>query len=78
MKKKLSGKFWAAMLIFGLIGQIAWIVENMYLNVFLYKMFNASAADISLMVGASSVAATLTTILVGAFSDKIGKRKLLM
>ena len=46
MKKKMSGKFWAAMLIFGLIGQIAWIVENMYLNVFLYKMFNASAADI--------------------------------
>ena len=78
MKKKLGGKFWAAMLIFGLIGQIAWIVENMYLNVFLYKMFHASAADISLMVGASSVAATLTTILVGAFSDKIGKRKLLM
>lgn len=78
MKKKLGGKFWAAMLIFGLIGQIAWVVENMYLNVFLYKMFNASAADISLMVGASSVAATLTTILVGAFSDKIGKRKLLM
>ena len=78
MKKKLGGKFWAAMLIFGLIGQIAWIVENMYLNVFLYKMFNASAADISLMVGASSVAATLTTILVGALSDKIGKRKLLM
>ncbi len=78
MKKKLGGKFWAAMLIFGLIGQIAWVVENMYLNVFLYKMFNASASDISLMVGASSVAATLTTILVGAFSDKVGKRKLLM
>lgn len=78
MKKKLDGKFWAAMLIFGLIGQIAWVVENMYLNVFLYKMFNASAADISLMVGASSVAATLTTVLVGAFSDKVGKRKLLM
>ena len=78
MKKKLGGKFWAAMLIFGLIGQIAWVVENMYLNVFLYKMFNASAADISLMVGASSVAATLTTILVGALSDKVGKRKVLM
>ena len=78
MKKTLGGKFWAAMLIFGLIGQIAWVVENMYLNVFLYKMFHASAADISMMVGASSVAATLTTILVGAFSDKIGKRKLLI
>ncbi len=78
MKKKTSGKFWAAMLIFGLIGQIAWCVENMYLNVFLYKMFHAAASDISLMVGASSVAATLTTILVGAFSDKIGKRKVII
>ena len=78
MKKKLGGKFWAAMLVFGLIGQIAWVVENMYLNVFLYKMFHATAADISMMVGASSVAATLTTILVGALSDKIGKRKLIM
>ena len=66
------------MLIFGLVGQIAWVVENMYLNVFLYKMFHASAADISLMVGASSVAATVTTILVGALSDKMGKRKVII
>ena len=78
MKKELGRKCWAAMLIFGLVGQIAWVVENMYLNVFLYKMFHASAADISLMVGASSVAATLTTILVGALSDKIGKRKVII
>ena len=78
MKKELGRKFWAAMLIFGLVGQIAWVVENMYLNVFLYKMFHASAADISLMVGASSVAATLTTILVGALSDKMGKRKVII
>ena len=28
------------------------------------------------MVGASAVAATVTTLLVGAFSDKVGKRKL--
>ena len=78
MKKELGRKFWAAMLIFGLVGQIAWVVENMYLNVFLYKMFHASAADISMMVGASSVAATLTTILVGALSDKMGKRKVII
>ena len=78
MKKELGRKFWAAMLIFGLIGQVAWVVENMYLNVFLYKMFHASAADISLMVGASSVAATLTTILIGALSDKMGKRKVII
>ena len=78
MKKGLGRKFWAAMLIFGLVGQIAWVVENMYLNVFLYKMFHASAADISIMVGASSVAATLTTILIGALSDKMGKRKVII
>lgn len=73
---KLGRKFWAAMLIFGLVGQVAWVVENMYFNVFIYKMFHASAADISWMVGASSVAATVTTILMGALSDKLGKRKL--
>ena len=76
--KKLGRTFWASMLIFGLIGQVAWVVENMYFNVFIYKMFKASAGDISLMVGASSVAATLTTVLMGALSDKLGKRKLLI
>jgi len=76
MKTKLSSRFWAVLTIFSLMGQVAWVVENMYFNVFIYKMFNASAADISLMVAASSVAATLTTVFIGALSDKIGKRKL--
>ena len=78
MKRGLGKKFWTAMLIFGLMGQVAWVVENMYFNVFIYKMFHASAGQISMMVGASSVAATVTTILMGAFSYKIGKRKLLI
>ena len=78
MKTKLSPKFWLALTAFSLIGQVAWVVENMYLNVFIYKMFNASAADISAMVAASAVAATLTTVFIGALSDKIGKRKLFM
>ena len=74
--KTLGKKFWAAVVLFGLVGQVAWVVENMYLNVFIYKMFHASAADISFMVSASSVAATLTTVFIGALSDYIGKRKL--
>ena len=57
------------------MGQVAWVVENMYFNVFIYKMFNASAADISAMVAASAVTATLTTVLMGALSDKVGKRR---
>ncbi len=63
------------MVIFSLAGQIAWVVENMYFNVFIYKMFRASAGEISLMVALSAVMATLTTVFVGAFSDKTGKRK---
>ena len=78
MKTKLSPKFTLSLILFSLIGQVAWVVENMYLNVFIYKMFGASAADISAMVAASAVAATLTTVFIGALSDKIGKRKLFM
>ena len=41
-------------------------------------MFNASAADISAMVGASAAAATLTTVFMGALSDRLGRRKVFM
>ena len=74
-KTKKSGKFYLALVIFSLVGQVAWVVENMSLNVFIYKMFNASAEAISAMVAASAVAATVTTLLIGALSDKLGKRK---
>ena len=74
--KAFSGKFYLTLVIFSLIGQVAWVVENMYFNVFIYKMFNASAEAISAMVSASAVAATVTTLLIGALSDKLGKRKL--
>ena len=70
-----SKRFWVALFVFSLIGQIAWVVENMYFNVFIYHMFNASQSDIALMVQASAVAATLTTLLIGALSDRLGKRK---
>ena len=78
MQKKLDRRFWAALLIFGLMGQVAWVVENMYFNVFIYKMFHASAADISAMVMASAVTAAVTTIIMGAVSDKVGRRKAFM
>ena len=75
VKTRKSAKFYLALVIFSLVGQVAWVVENMYLNVFIYKMFNANAEQISLMVAASAVTATVTTLLMGALSDKIGKRK---
>ena len=76
IKNKLSPRFWVCITILSLIGQVAWVVENMYFNVFIYKMFNASASDISAMVAASAITATLTTVFMGALSDKISKRKL--
>ncbi len=76
MQNKLTKKFWVALVIFSLIGQVAWVVENMYFNVFIYNIFNASPNDISLMVSASAVSATVTTIFIGALSDRIGKRKI--
>jgi len=75
-KTKQSAKFYLALVIFSLTGQVAWVVENMYFNVFIYKMFNASAEAISAMVAASAISATVTTLLIGALSDKVGKRKL--
>ena len=75
-KAKSSPRFWLALVTFCLTGQVAWTVENMYFNVFIYKMFHASASAISAMVAASAVSATVTTLLIGALSDKLGKRKI--
>ncbi|MBR2377038.1 MAG: MFS transporter [Clostridia bacterium] len=70
--------FWLVLVVFSLVGQVAWVVENMYFNVFIYEMFNASAEQISLMVALSAVSATVTTLFMGALSDKLGKRKVFM
>lgn len=76
--RKLGAGFWSSLIIFGLMGQIAWVVENMYFNVFIYKMFRASATDISFMVAASAVVAAVTTLFIGALSDYVSKRKLFL
>ncbi|MGP1588172.1 MAG: MFS transporter [Treponemataceae bacterium] len=71
-----SAKFKLSLVIFSFMGQVAWVVENMYFNVFIYKMFNASASDISVMVGASAITAALTTLFIGCLADCVQKRKL--
>ena len=70
-KTKLSPRFLTALTVFSLMGQIAWVVENMYFNVFIYKMFHATPGDISAMVMASAIAATLTTVFMGALSGSL-------
>ena len=76
MEKASKKKFFSTLIIFSLVGQIAWVVENMYFNVFIHKMFNANEDQIALMVALSAVSATLTTLIIGALSDKLGRRKI--
>ena len=47
----------------------------MYFNVFLYNTISTDPRYIAAMVGWSAAAATLTTLLMGALSDRVGKRK---
>ena len=78
MKSKLGKKTWLSIVIFSLVGQIAWTMENMFYNLYIVDQFKASPSSIALMVSLSAITATLTTLFMGAFSDKIGKRKLLI
>jgi MFS family permease len=58
-----------------MIGQIAWSVENMYFNLFVFEEIAPSLDTVTLMVQASGVVATLVTLLAGSLSDKVGNRR---
>ena len=75
MSNALGARKWCALILVGLFGQFAWTIENMYFNVFLYNTISTDPRYISAMVGASAVVATLTTLLMGALSDRVGKRR---
>ena len=78
---KLGAKVWICALLFGLVGQIAWSVENMYFATLAQDIFsNVHRQDLAtvvstLMIWLSAITATATTIFAGGFIDKIGKRK---
>ena len=74
--KRLSVKTWISFILIGLSGQLAWSIENMYLNVYLYNEITPDSGAIATMVAASAVTATLTTFFIGILSDRIGKRKI--
>ncbi|MDR2687163.1 MAG: MFS transporter [Oscillospiraceae bacterium] len=71
----LGGRSWLALILFGLFGQVAWCIENMYFNVFLYKTVTYDPNAVAVMVAASAAVATLATLLMGVLSDRKGKRK---
>ena len=73
--KSLGARRWIAILLIGLCGQIAWAIENNYINLWVYSQ-SFDASHITWMTMASAVVATLTTFFIGALSDKLGKRKI--
>ena len=74
MENRIGLKKWLSFILAGFVGQLAWAIENNYFNVYVYdctKDYNF----ITWMVIASAATATITTLLMGAVSDRLGKRK---
>ena len=75
MTTKLGARKWLVLILVGLFGQFAWTIENMYFNVFLYNTISTDPRYIAAMVAWSAAAATITTLVMGALSDRMGRRK---
>ena len=83
MKSKggVGARIWFAAIFFGLVGQVAWIVENMYFAALAQDIFaNSGRADMAylvttLMVILSALTATATTVIAGGLCDRSGRRK---
>lgn len=73
--KTIGRRAWSAFIIVGIIGQVALTVEGAYLNLFVYDTVTDNPHVIATMVAASAVAATLSTMVVGAISDRAGRRR---
>lgn len=88
IKQKLTKLNWFTICLFSFMSGIAWNIENMYFNTFLYNSVYANASEaamagsmapttaISRMVSLSAIAAVLTTFVMGTLSDKMKNRKL--
>ncbi len=87
MENKLSKRLWLNILLFNFMGGIAWNLENMYFNTFLYGSIYEGVSEsalagvmppttaISRMVALSAVTAVITTFIMGTLSEKMKKRK---
>ena len=76
MTDKISKRVTLSVIMITLAGQLAWGVENQFFNVFMYNVIAPIPVFISIMVAASAIVATITSIVMGALSDIRGKRKI--
>lgn len=79
---RLGWKIWFSAIVFGLVGQIAWVVENMYFATFAQDIYtNSGNRDMAyvvttLMVIFSAITATVTTIFAGGLCGNPYARRL--
>lgn len=82
--EKVTTRMWFTIVLIGLAGQFAWSIENMYLNTYITYL-NFSGTDskgfdyntmIAITTALSAIVATLTTLFMGALSDKLRRRKI--
>lgn len=72
---RIGARNWVIIILLGLSGQIAWNVENSWFNTFVFDKITTDPRPIAWMTACSAVVATLTTIIMGTLSDRIGRRK---
>ncbi|MPM77955.1 Multidrug resistance protein MdtH [bioreactor metagenome] len=77
-KTKLGANNWIAIVLLAFSGQIAWVIENSWFNTFVNDVISPAPKVISLMVALSAITATLTTLIMGTLSDRLGKRKIMI
>jgi MFS family permease len=75
----LTRSVWVSLLLLGLVGQLAWAVENQYFNTFMYDKITPDPQVVSWMVAITAVVSTVATITMGTLSDRTrtrwGKRR---
>lgn len=74
-EKNFSKNNWFVLILFGMLGQIAWSVENMYFNLFVFERVAKNLDAITLMVQLSGIVATVVTLIAGTLSDRAGNRR---
>ena len=77
MENKIGLRKWLVFILAGFVGQLAWAIENNYFNKYVYEC-TSIYTFVPIMTAASAAAATITTLLMGAVSDRLGKRKILI
>jgi MFS family permease len=71
---RITMRTWFVMAALAITGQIAWAVENSWFNTFVYDTITPDPRPVAWMVAASAITATLTTLLMGALSDRTRSR----